>query len=575
MKIRTQVITLALSGILLLLIIGVLSIYSKRKVDVVLGANAVLTTALRNHSEADMMHDALRGDVYEAVLAGGRGDAAQIKEVQKEFSEHAANFKARIDANNKLDLPPEVRADLKSLQAPLETYIRSAEEIVAIASEPDKASSKLKDFQGAFEALEKPMSNTSDKIEELVKLRKQEVDAATRFSELVVLAVTLVGVAVMLILSILVLRSVTGSIRGVQRAVDDLRAGSGDLTYRLPPMKGEFDPLSQSLNQFIGGLHDIVSRVRDSASTIGESSRQVAQGNQTLSARTEEQAASLEQTASSMEELTSTVKRNADSAQRANDLAQSASRVAARGGETVRGVVTTMQGISESSRKIADIISVIDSIAFQTNILALNAAVEAARAGEQGRGFAVVATEVRALAQRSAQAAKEIKGLIQASVDQVDSGTKFVGDAGKTMDDIVASVQEVTGIISDISVASREQLAGIEQVNSAVLQMDTTTQQSAAMVEQSAAAAEQMANQAQDLVGAVARFKLNASAPSEATRYTAAHATQNAAPVTPARETAAHRAPAHPPRALPRSAPRAALPRQQHGGETNGEWKEF
>lgn len=350
MKIRTQLIALALTGILLVLIIGTLSVYSKLKVDAALEANAVLTTALRNHSEADMMHDALRGDVYESVLAGNRGDAAQIKESLKEFNEHAANFKARIEANSKLDLSAEVRADLKSLQGPLEAYIRAAEEMIALASDPDKTAPKRKDFQTAFEALEKPMSSASDRIEALVKQRKQEMDAATRFSELLVLGVTLAGVALMSILSVLVLRSVIGSINGVQRAVNDLRAGSGDLTYRLPPMRGEFSTLSHPLNQFIGGLHDIVSRVRDSAFTIGESSRQVAQGNQTLSARTEERAATLEETASSMEELTSTVKRNADSAHHANELAQGASQVAARGGETVRGVVTTMQGFSESSR---------------------------------------------------------------------------------------------------------------------------------------------------------------------------------------------------------------------------------
>lgn len=563
MKIRTQLILLIATSILLVLFTGSLSVYSKRKVDVALDANTLLTTVLRNHSEADMMHDSLRGDVYEAVLSGTRNDAEHIKEVQKEFAEHAKNFKERIAANAKLDLDDELRGSLKALQGPLEAYIRTAEEIIAAAGDTEKVMPKLKGFQDAFEALEKPMAAMSDKLEEQVKQRKLAVDEATRFSELMVMGVTLAGVILMLALGVTVYRSTSNSIHRVQRAVDDLRAGSGDLTYRLPAMKGEFGNLSSSLNQFIGGLHDIVAHVRDGASVIGESSAQVAQGNQNLSARTEQQAAGLEETASSMEELTVTVKRNAESAGRANTLAQDASAVAQRGGDTVRGVVTTMEGIAESSRQIADIIGVIDSIAFQTNILALNAAVEAARAGEQGRGFAVVASEVRALAQRSAQAAKEIKTLIQASVEKVDSGAKFVGDAGKTMDDIVASVQEVSQIISEISISSREQLAGIEQVNRAITDMDSATQQNAALVEQSASVAENMANQAQSLIAMVARFKLNASTLQRESSATMRPHTTSASPQRPAR-------------AMPSTPPRATLP--QPAGRNAGEdanWKEF
>jgi methyl-accepting chemotaxis protein len=424
-----------------------------------------------------------------------------------------------------------VRSRLQALQTPLEAYIHAAEALIAVAGDSDKAVPQLKAFQTAFEALEKPMASMSDYLENQVKQRKEEVDAATRFSELLIIGITLSGAALIAALALTVLSSVTGSIKGVQRAVDDLRMGSGDLTYRLPPMKGEFDALSHSLNQFISGLHDIVSRVRDSAMAIGSSSQQVEQGNRSLSERTEAQASGLEESAASMEEFTATVKSNAESAQRANELAQGASAVAVRGGNTVRGVVTTMEGISESSRQIADIIGVIDSIAFQTNILALNAAVEAARAGEQGRGFAVVASEVRALAQRSAQAAREIKALIQTSVEKVDSGTRYVGDAGKTMDDIVNAVREVSEIVSNISVSSREQLAGIEQVNRAIAGMDTTTQQNAALVEQSATASEHMANQAQELVAAVARFKLHAST---TTQFAQTHAS------TPSHASAAH-----------------------------------
>ncbi|HKB52491.1 MAG TPA: methyl-accepting chemotaxis protein, partial [Ramlibacter sp.] len=240
-------------------------------------------------------------------------------------------------------------------------------------------------------------------------------------------------------------------------------------------------------------------------------SGQIASGNQDLSQRTEEQASSLEETAASMEELTGTVKQNADNARQANQLAQSASAVAEQGGAVVGEVVTTMDAINTASKKIVDIISVIDGIAFQTNILALNAAVEAARAGEQGRGFAVVATEVRNLAQRSAAAAKEIKGLIDDSVGKVSTGTELVSRAGQTMDEVVSSIKRVTDIMGEIAAASQEQTRGIEQVNQAITQMDQVTQQNAALVEEASAAAQSMREQAGSLVEAVSVFKLAGS----------------------------------------------------------------
>ncbi len=285
---------------------------------------------------------------------------------------------------------------------------------------------------------------------------------------------------------------------------------AGDLSTRIEIRNNdEIGQLLQALQLMQTQLSQVVSSVRQGSESVATASAQIAQGNQDLSSRTEEQASALEETAASMEELSSTVKQNADNAKQANQLALSASTVAIKGGEVVSQVVTTMKGINDSSKKIADIISVIDGIAFQTNILALNAAVEAARAGEQGRGFAVVATEVRSLAGRSADAAKEIKGLITASVERVEQGTILVDQAGHTMTEVVSSIKRVTDIMGEISAASAEQSAGVAQVGEAITQMDQATQQNAALVEESAAAAESLKGQAQQLVGAVAVFKLS------------------------------------------------------------------
>jgi len=272
--------------------------------------------------------------------------------------------------------------------------------------------------------------------------------------------------------------------------------------------RDEFSPLLAALSEMRERLHQVVSDVRSNAESVATASAQIANGNQDLSGRTEQQANALQQTASTMEQLGSTVRSNADSASHANQLAQGASTVAAQGGQVVGQVVATMRGITDSSRKIGDIIGVIDGIAFQTNILALNAAVEAARAGEQGRGFAVVASEVRSLAQRSAEAAREIKTLIGRSVEQVEHGTVLVDQAGKTMEEIVGSIQRVSDIVAEISSASAEQSSGVQQVGEAVTRMDQATQQNAALVEESAAAAESLKSQAEQMVRAVAVFRL-------------------------------------------------------------------
>jgi len=283
----------------------------------------------------------------------------------------------------------------------------------------------------------------------------------------------------------------------------------GDLSWAIALKPGDTHSMMAQLKYMQESLSEVVGKVRRGSEGVASASVEIAQGNSDLSSRTEHQASTLEQTSASMEELNSTVRQNADNARQANVLAQSASEVAVQGGEVVSQVVTTMKGINESSHKISDIIGVIDGIAFQTNILALNAAVEAARAGEQGRGFAVVATEVRSLAGRSAQAAKEIKDLISASVERVDEGTVLVDRAGSTMKEVVNSIRRVTEIMGEISIASDEQSHGVAQVVEAIKQMDQVTQQNAALVEEIAAEAESLNSQAQDLVETVAIFKLS------------------------------------------------------------------
>jgi methyl-accepting chemotaxis protein len=360
-----------------------------------------------------------------------------------------------------------------------------------------------------------------------------------------------------------------------QRGIDDVvhvlgSLAKGDLTQRIEAdYAGSFGQMKRDANETADHLGDIVRQIKEAADAINTAAKEISSGNQDLSARTEEQASSLEETASSMEELTGTVKQNADNARQANDLAGSAQQVAEKGGEVVGQVVHTMSAIAQSSHKIADIIGVIDGIAFQTNILALNAAVEAARAGEQGRGFAVVATEVRNLAQRSAAAAKEIKDLIADSVHKVESGNKQVEEAGQTMEQIVNSIKGVAKIMAEISSASREQSAGIEQVSLAVSQMDEATQQNAALVEQAAAAAESMEEQALSLAQLVSVFRL-AGGEGAVTPNLSGAAHNMSGRTNAARGVAS--SPSAAPGGRPRSAPQAA---SKALSTLDDEWHEF
>ncbi|MES2951665.1 MAG: methyl-accepting chemotaxis protein [Pseudomonadota bacterium] len=408
----------------------------------------------------------------------------------------------------------------------------------------------------------------------------------------IMIALGLLALAVAAVLGYMITRSLLKELGGEPSdAADMARAVSqGDFTRTVALKAGDTQSLMASLNAMQGNLAQVVTTVRTGSEGVATASAEIAEGNNDLSARTEQQASALEETAASMEELGATVKQNADSARQANQLAQSASTIAIEGGNVVGQVVETMKGINESSRKISDIISVIDGIAFQTNILALNAAVEAARAGEQGRGFAVVASEVRSLAGRSAEAAKEIKSLINASVERVEHGTTLVDQAGVTMAEVVGSIRRVTDIMGEISAASNEQASGVAQVGEAVTQMDQATQQNAALVEEMAAAASSLKSQANELVQAVAFFKVAGHAAASMPRTAVRASPANAKPFKgderraiggspkghkPAAATAK---PARPAASPARSAPAPAAPKTQPkpapaGGDAD--WETF
>ena len=426
-----------------------------------------------------------------------------------------------------------------------------------------------------------PLSRTLE--DSVVKLTAFQISGAEKMYEdsqasyqtqfAAAVAGLVIGLLLIVISTVLLLRAIFTPLEQALRHFDAI--ADGNLANDIVIARhDEMGALLSGLQQMQERLSATVRGVRDGSGAIATASNEIASGNLDLSSRTEQQASSLEETASSLEELTSTVKQNSDNARQANQLAVSASDVAVKGGALVQEVVATMGTISESSKKIADIIGVIDGIAFQTNILALNAAVEAARAGEQGRGFAVVATEVRNLAHRSASAAKDIKQLIEASVQNVGTGSNLVAQAGITMEEIVSSIRRVTDIMGEISAAGREQELGIGQINQAVAEMDTVTQQNAALVEEAAAASESMQEQAAALAEMVSRFKLDANHSAPATAPVLRKPAVKAAPVAvkrPSLRLASTRPAAASVAPAAAAKPRPAKP----AADSSGEWEEF
>ncbi|HYD94090.1 MAG TPA: methyl-accepting chemotaxis protein [Noviherbaspirillum sp.] len=483
--------------------------------------------------------------------------ARQMDEVEKRIRDINSQWDQLM-----IDMRDEISGEEKALA---DSFVASRRKFLEEGLKPAIAALRANDVPKATQIMRGPMNAAFEPLTEAAnKLLQYQVETAKKEYEKnqaiyvwvrnSCISGMLFAVVLGAVICVWLLRAIA---RPLADAVDVARAvAAGDLTKNIVvTTSDETGQLLQALKEMNESLLRIVSEVRGGTETIATASRQIAAGNLDLSARTETQASSLEETASSMEELTSTVKQNADSAYQANQFAASASEVALKGGAVVAQVVETMGSINESAKKIVDIIGVIDSIAFQTNILALNAAVEAARAGEQGKGFAVVATEVRQLAQRSAAAAKEIKLLIDDSVEKVDTGAKLVDEAGATMNEIVDSVKRVTHIMGEISVASKEQTDGIQQVNQAINQMDAVTQQNAALVEEAAAAAASLQEQAVNLSHVVSVFKLGA---------------QQTPP-------AAASKPRRAPLPVPAERPAATVPgpRRVLGNGSDTEWEEF
>ena len=511
MRMRHILFSFGMTGVVFTAIVGAIGSWGVHALGEGLEDTVHATEATQFATLGDMMHEGIRGDVFQALMGGQSGQTEFITQAQKEVDEHGKEFLSHVHELQKMPLDDDIKRDVDALIPVVTRYAETGAEICALASKDVKAASdKLPAFIALFEQLETDQIKVIKAIEANTKTTEQAARTARDHAQWIMICTTALGAILLFAAALSVTRYLMNTLGGEPFTVRKLlhRVASGDLGFHVRVQPGDTESLMAGLADMVEHLRGTVERVRNNADSVSTASSQVSAGSADLSSRTQDQAAALERSASALEQLSATVGHNADSAVEASQLAQGASTVAAHGGEVVSHLVNTMQDINHSSQKIADIIGVIDGIAFQTNILALNAAVEAARAGEQGRGFAVVAGEVRNLAQRSAEAAREIKTLITTSVERVAAGAEQANQAGSTMQEIVSAISRVNDIIGEISSASREQTAGIAQVADAVNQMDQGTQSNAALVEETAAAAESLSSQANQLAQSVAAFKI-------------------------------------------------------------------
>jgi len=574
-------------------------LWSTTRLDTALQDANVSAGVLRNHMEADMMHDALRADVLSSQLAGDASSGIMIDDVRKDLADHTQIFRKSIADNDALAKDPASRAALAKVKAPLDTYIKSANAMVDLAAaDHAQAVAAMPGFMQQFTTLEGAMSEASDQIEAASTAAAARAKSVALFSEILMTAAVVAGV---IFAGILIIISRAAIVRPVLNLAGDMRrlaAGQNDITVsgagradeigemaksvevfrqsgierarleaeaagfqqeldrKLRDMEAAFEAagreqqavvevmakglsslaggdlstriaaqvasdyaaLKADFNAAAAGLEDAIRTISSVAGQIGSGTQEIAQASNDLSRRTEQQAASLEETAAALDEIAATVRQTADGATRATSEVASARTDAERSGQVVGQAVAAMGAIEDSSRQITQIIGVIDEIAFQTNLLALNAGVEAARAGDAGRGFAVVAQEVRALAQRSAEAAKEIKTLISTSSQQVDAGVSLVGQTGEALNRIVGRVAAIDDLVRQISSSSQEQASGLAEVNTAVNHMDQVVQQNAAMVEQATAATHSLKGETAQLVSLVGRFKVGGGERSELRR---------------------------------------------------------
>jgi methyl-accepting chemotaxis protein len=512
MKISTRLFLLVGLSSALLLVLGILGLYGISQSNI-----SIKTVYEDRVVPLDQLGDISYLVTRNRVLVMDMLLQPQPDNVQKRNKELRSNLEKANktwDAYLATYLTPEEKIMAEDFAQASKKYVQEGVLPTAEAMLANDATTALETYKAKISPLAPPVVELLTKLTQLqLDVAKQEYEkAVAQFATARMLSIGIISTGILLgiIFGMVLVRSIGGQLGGEPADAADVarNVGAGDLSQGIAVRAEDSTSLMAQLKIMQESLIKVVTHVRQGAESLAIASAEIAQGNHDLSSRTETQASALEETAASMEQLGATVKQNADSARQANQLAMSASTVAVKGGEVVAQVVETMKGINDSSRRIADIISVIDGIAFQTNILALNAAVEAARAGEQGRGFAVVASEVRSLAGRSAEAAKEIKTLISASVERVEHGTNLVDQAGTTMAAVVSSIRRVTDLMGEISAASTEQSLGVSQVGEAVSQMDQVTQQNAALVEEMAAAASSLKAQAQDLVQVVSVFNL-------------------------------------------------------------------